>query len=148
MVAVPEATPDTRPEPSTDATEPFDDVHEPPATVSDSETEEPTQTAEAPVMVPAKGAGSTVTAFVAVPLPHELVTEYEISTVPLETPVTIPVLPTVAIAPSEEDHVPPVVTLLKVIVLPAHTTEAPVMVPADDNGLTVTVATRKQPETA
>jgi hypothetical protein len=148
MVAEPDATPVTRPEPSTVAKELFDDVHEPPETVSDKEIEAPTQTEEAPVTVPAKGAGSTVTVFVAIPLPHALDSEYEISTVPAETPVTIPVLPTVAIAALDDDQVPPVVVLLKVMVLPAHTKDAPVIVPADDNGLTVTFATRKHPETA
>ncbi len=144
---MPEATPVTTPEPSTVATEPFEEVHEPPETVSESEIEDPTQTEEVPVIEPAKGAGSTVTALVAMPLPHALDTEYEMSTVPATTPVTTPVLPTVAIATSDDDHVPPVVVLLRVIVLPTHTIDAPVIVPAEDNGLTVTVAVRKHPDT-
>ena len=37
-------------------------------------------------------------------------------------------------------HAPPIVASLKPVVEPAHTVAVPVIVPADGNGLTVTVA--------
>ncbi len=57
--------------------------------------------------------------------------------VPAATPVTTPVLPTVAMPVALLLHVPPVVALLSVVVLPTVTVAVPVMVPADGNGLTV-----------
>ena len=74
------------------------------------------------------GAGLTVMV-IDVLFVHPLVflTVYVIVTLPAETPVTIPVLPTVAIAVEELLQVPPVVRLVKEVVLPAHTELAPVM---------------------
>jgi hypothetical protein len=45
---------------------------------------------------------------------------YEIVTVPADTPVTTPVVPTVAIAVLEEDHVPPEVESVNVVVEPVQ----------------------------
>ncbi len=56
--------------------------------------------------------------------------------VPANTPVTIPVLPTVAIDPSLLLHVPPVVEQLKDVVDAVHTLVVPVM----DAGAAPTVA--------
>jgi hypothetical protein len=50
------------------------------------------------------------------------------------------VLPTVATDVFDDAQEPPVVVLLKLIVLPAHTTDEPVIVPALGSGLTVTTA--------
>ena len=50
--------------------------------------------------------------------------------VPLLTPVTIPVLPTVATAVLLLLQVPPLIPSVKVIVDPVHTLAGPVMVPA------------------
>jgi hypothetical protein len=59
--------------------------------------------------------------------------------VPAATPLTTPVLPTVAMPVALLLHVPPVVALLSVVVLPAVTVAVPVIVPADGKGFTVTV---------
>ena len=59
---------------------------------------------------------------------------------PAVTPVTIPLAePTVAIAGFADVHTPPLVALLSVVVLPWHTTEAPVIVPAFASAPTVMV---------
>jgi hypothetical protein len=50
--------------------------------------------------------------------------------VPAATPVTTPVLPTVAIPVDEELHTPPLTVLPRVIVLPTHTLDAPLIVAA------------------
>ena len=58
--------------------------------------------------------------------------------VPEETPVTTPVLPTVATAVLDDDHTPPPEGSVRVIVLPAQTDDVPVIEPAIGSGLTVT----------
>ena len=58
--------------------------------------------------------------------------------VPADTPVTMPVVPTVATVVAVLLQVPPVVASLNPVVAPAQTVAVPVMVPADGNGLTVT----------
>ena len=60
--------------------------------------------------------------------------------VPALTPVTAPVLPTVAIAVLLLLHTPPVVASLNVVVAPEHTDFVPVTVPADGMEPKVTVA--------
>ena len=57
--------------------------------------------------------------------------------VPEETPVTTPVLPTAATVVLDDDHTPPVVASVRVIVLPAQTVDVPETVPAIGSGLTV-----------
>lgn len=57
--------------------------------------------------------------------------------VPLETPVTSPALLTVAVAFAAL-QVPPVTVLDIVMVAPAHTNDAPLIVPAFGNAVTVT----------
>ena len=54
-------------------------------------------------------------------------------------PVTTPVGLTLATAALLLLHVPPVVALLRVVVLPAHTFIVPVITPADEPVLTVMV---------
>jgi hypothetical protein len=63
---------------------------------------------------------------------------------PPATPVATPLVPTVATAPLELDHVPPVIELESAIAEPAHTVLPPLI--ADGIGLTVTVLTAKQPD--
>ncbi len=58
---------------------------------------------------------------------------------PIVTPVTMPLGVTVALALLLL-HTPPAVASLSVINAPVHTTEEPVMLPADGGPLTVTVA--------
>ncbi len=59
-------------------------------------------------------------------------------TEPTETPVTTPVLPTVAIDTSPDDQVPPETELDNVMVLPVNTDDAPDIVPAEGAALIVT----------
>jgi hypothetical protein len=60
-------------------------------------------------------------------------------TVPALTPVTTPVDAfTVAVAVFEEDHVPPVVTLAKVVLEPTHTEVVPVIAATVGSGFSVT----------
>ena len=74
MVAVPTATPVTSPDGLTKAdTLPLH--HMPPGEASVNGVDEPTQTEEAPLMVPATGSGLTVAMVVATAVPHMLVTE-------------------------------------------------------------------------
>jgi hypothetical protein len=63
---------------------------------------------------------------------------YDIATVPSAIPVTIPVVPTVAIAVLLLLHEPPVVAFVKVVTNPAHTLAVPLI--AEGFELTVTVA--------
>ena len=56
---------------------------------------------------------------------------------PADTPVTIPVLPTVAYDVADEVHVPPEDASVSGILLNAHTEESPLIVPATGSGLTV-----------
>lgn len=61
------------------------------------------------------------------------------------TPLTTPVLPTVAIDVLPLLHVPPEVALNKLTVLPTHTLIAPDGVIAPGSAFTVTIAVAKQP---
>jgi len=62
---------------------------------------------------------------------------------PAATPVTTPDVFTVAVPVELVDHVPPVVELLRVVVVPGQTLVDPVIVAGI--GLTVTTAVLKQP---
>jgi len=99
----------------------------------------PTATDEAPVIVPAAGAALTVTMCVAATLPQVPVDVNEIIAVPEAMPVTVPVVLTVALAGALLLHTPPLTELERRVVLPVHTVEAPLMVPASTGAATVTV---------
>lgn len=64
-------------------------------------------------------------------------------TAPADTPVTMPVEPTVAIEVDAELHVPPVGPEVSAVVSPVHTVAVPVI--TSGNGLTVTTAVLIQP---
>ena len=66
--------------------------------------------------------------------------------VPADKPVTIPVLPIVTIAVFEDDHVPPEVKSVSVIMFPAHKEGDPVTEPALGKGLTVTAVVNRLPD--
>jgi len=113
-------------------------VHVPPVVVLVQVCDEPMQTGVVPVMVWEIGA-VMVTVFVAVFTQPSMVTEYEITDVPAETPVTTPFDdPTVATAGASLDHVPPVVVLVQVCDDPVQTGVMPVMV-CTTGAVTVTV---------
>ena len=76
-------------------------------------------------------------AWVSVAVPQELVTEYEMITVPDIRPFTTPEPLTVAAAGVLLLHVPPAVASLKVMEELMHTLAGPVMIPALGKELTV-----------
>jgi hypothetical protein len=141
MVVVPAAIAATIPvvEPIV-ATAVFTDVQTPPLVALLKVVLPEGHTVAVPVIVPAFGEGLTVTTIVAAAVPQLLVTEYDIVVVPAVTPVTIPEdEPIVAIAGVTEDHTPPVVALLNVVVLVGQTVAVPVIVPAAGSALTDTI---------
>lgn len=112
-------------------------VHVPPGVACDSVVVEPTQVVSEPVIGP-----GVVTTFTVVIVAHPP-TLYEISAVPAETPVTIPVVtPTVATPGALVNQNPPDGELLNAVVDPTHTPRDPVIV--DGYGFTVTVIVEKQ----
>jgi hypothetical protein len=111
-------------------------LHAPPATASVNVIEEPAHTVDKPVITPALGNAFIVTAFVAVAVPHPLVTAYIIVSMPGVTPVTTPP-DTIAVALLAL-HVPPEAASVNVIDEPIHTPDAPAIVPALGSGLIVT----------
>lgn len=102
----------------------------------------PAQTVVVPLMVPASGSGFTVTRCVALDVPQIAAepTVYIIVAFPAATPVTTPVVAlTVATPGVVLVHVPPLFPLaLKLMVDPAHTADAPLIVPASGSEFTVT----------
>jgi hypothetical protein len=72
-------------------------------------------------------------------VPQLFATVYDIVAVPVATPVTIPVLPAVAIVVVPLLHVPPVAVLVKVVPEATQSDDVPEMVPASGIGLTVTM---------
>jgi hypothetical protein len=114
-------------------------VHVPPGRDATSVMPEPWHTPDGPEIVPAVGGATTVITFTAHAVPHALVNEYDIGTVPAVTPVTIPdVLPTVALE-LPFIHDPPDTVLESVIAAPIQTLSGPESVPASGNGLTVSI---------
>ena len=81
---------------------------------------------------------TVIVLFTVVVQPLPLVTEYDIVTVPPDTPVTTPPLLMVAMAGLLVDHTPPGVVLAAVIVVPAHRLVGPVMAATVGFELTVT----------
>ena len=115
-------------------------VQTPPEVTSVSVVVAPTQTAGVPVIAATEGAPPTVIVFVATTVPQLPEIEYEITTVPAETPVTTPELATVAIDGEALDQLPPEIESASVIDAPTQTVDGPVIVPADDEPVeTVTV---------
>jgi hypothetical protein len=88
-------------------------------------------------MLPAPGAELIEMAWLVTALPHALLTEYLRVSSPARTPVTTPLPETVALV-LETLQTPPVAASVTVILAPAQTLVAPVMLPATGNMLTVT----------
>ena len=145
---MPAATPVIRPETATVTTATLLLAHKPPNVASVSIDEEPAHTVSGPLI------GSidepTVITFVATAVPQLLVTAYEIITVPADKPVTTPEDDTVALVLLAL-QVPPLMASVSVMEAATATIEAPLMLPADAAGLTVTifvaVAVPQLPET-
>ena len=129
MVVVPVLIPVTTPVLPTLATEVLLLAQVPPVVVSVSVMAEPTHTVAGPLMIPAVGAGSTVTLCTEVSVPQPNTAVKVILVVPAVTPVTTPVEEfTDAIAVDPDVQVPPEVESERVIELPTHTVEGPDMV--------------------
>ena len=90
MVAAPGLMPLTLPLPSTEATDASLLLHTPPVAVALSVMPAPTHTAVGPLMVPATGAGATVTPSVVNALAQPVVTVYVIVAVPEVRGVAMP----------------------------------------------------------
>lgn len=113
-------------------------LHVPPPGVATMVMVLPTHTDAGPLM---PAAAITVNSRVTKLLP----TVYVMVTVPAETPVTMPVEVTVAIAGLLLLHVPPGVVLLNGVDEPTQVPEAPVIGPMPDVVPTVNVIVTKQP---
>ena len=140
MVSVPPATPVTPPKEEMLATLSVELLQVPPAAVSARAIEADWQTVEGPVMPPAKGCGLTVNGYTATAVPHPLVTVYLIVSDPADIPVTTPADEIVSTAGVSVLQLPPEAVSASVAGKPAHTVVAPVMEPANGNGLTPTIA--------
>ena len=113
-------------------------VHAPPVDVVLNVIVAPAQTVVSPEIIPANGSGLTVTTCVAAAVPQLLVTEYDMVVVLAATPLTIPDVPTIAIASLALVHEPPAMVLPNEVVLPTQTDAIPVIEPATGKGFTVT----------
>ena len=100
----------------------------PPAAASASAIVAPSHTLTAPVIVPAFGTTSMFIVCSAVDVPHPLVTEYCMMSVPVATPVIIPETDIVAL-PLLALHTPPAMASETVMVAPVHTLADPMIVP-------------------
>jgi hypothetical protein len=97
------------------------------------------QTTGVPVIMPACGNGLMVIVWLAISVPHELVTAY----ITVSSPATIPVteddapIGTMLAVVLLTDHVPPITVSEREISPASHTIAAPVITPACGNGLMV-----------
>lgn len=130
-LAVPAATPVSRPLVVISATDAGEQVHIPPASVLPSTILLPTHTGTFPVIAPGKG--FTVT--IAIEGPHDVL--YTTTAVPPDSVVTRPLLLTVATAAGLQLHVPPGRAQLRLTVPPWHTGALPVI----GSGVALTVTT-------
>ena len=110
----------------------------PPGTLLVSMISEPTHTFDGPVMVPVKVLELTATTWVALAVPQLFTTVYSMVSSPAVMPVTMPVLPTVAV-PLLLLQVPPGVPSVSVMVAPTQTAAGPLMVPAPAPGTMVMI---------
>src|SRR5579883_2359171 len=102
-------------------------VQTPPEAKSVNVMAAPTQTADGPVITPELGDEFIVIAFLAIVVPHALLTVYSIVSIPGRTPVTTPARTVASALPALQ--IPPVVVSVSVIAEPVHTLEGPAIVP-------------------
>lgn len=139
MVAGPGVTPDTVPLVPTVAIVTGELLHVPPEDVSVSTVVAPWQTVDAPPIT--AGCGFTVTVAVRIQ-PVELRVK-SMMDVPLDTPLTTPVLPIVATDNELLLHVPDPEGSVSEVVPPTHTTGVPLI--NDGKGFTVTTTVAVHP---
>ena len=145
MIAVPTPAPVTIPDVPTVATDVLLLLHVPLAVASVNVVVLPLQTDK----VPAIGATVillTVTEYVTTFVKQLLDTEYEITSLPRVTPVTVPELLIVAIEVNLLLHVPPLIRSVKGMVDPMATLVGPVIGDVVGWAVTFTVAVVPQPE--
>ena len=104
-------------------------LHVPPLVASVSVVVPPAHSVVMPVITPADTA-LTVMVLVAVAVPQTFVTVYKITSIPVLTPVTTPILLMPATVGELLLHTPEAAVSDNVIVTPVHTDVAPVMYPA------------------
>ena len=117
--------PVTMPDAPTEATEGAPELHVPPETEFDNKVVVPGHITGMPEIVPAEGGATTLIVTLTVLVPHALVFEYLIVSIPLDRPVTTPPLVMLAIVGNELIHVPPVAVSVYVAELPMHTVAGP-----------------------
>jgi hypothetical protein len=137
---VPAATPVTTPDVFTVAVAASALLHTPDGVVQASAVVVPLHKLKVPVTGATAVGALTVIIRVAIPVPHVLVTEYVMVTVPAEMPVTTPEVLTVARAVLLLLHTPPGVPLLKAVVSPVQTELLPVIAAGVGIEFTVTTA--------
>jgi hypothetical protein len=145
IVSVPALTPLTTPELFIIAMLVFLLLHAPPDIVSLNVSVELLHSIVLPLIAPADGVLVTVITTLATADPQERLILYFIVSVPGVTPVTMPVLLTVATPVFVLLQVPPVPVSLSVAVLPAHKTLVPVIA---GTPATFTVSVALQPSIA
>ena len=111
-------------------------LHTPPPEVSARVNEAPTQTEDAPVIVPAIGSTFTVTNLIELDVPQLFVTVYLIVSIPGETFVITPP-ETVAMRGLVLLQAPTPAVSVNVKTTPTHPIDGPVMIPEFGNGFTV-----------
>ena len=136
---MPADTPLTLPLPSTVAIAVLLLVQLPPLTPSVKAVLALTQTVVVPLIVPASGNGLTATLVVAIAVPQLFVTVYAIFALPADTPLTLPLPSTVAIAVLLLLQLPPLTPSVKAVLALTQTVVVPLIVPALGNGLTATL---------
>ena len=99
----------------------------PPGVGSVKVIDEPTHTTDGPDILPTVEEGTTVTVFVDTVVPHPLVTEYMIVSIPAVIPVTTP--PTTVAVALLLPQVPPAVVSVKIIDDPIQTFDGPFIAP-------------------
>ena len=120
-----------------DAMPPGATLHTPPPAALLNDIDDPEHTTDGPTIVPAAGDVLTVTVLPVFTVPQLFVTVYCIVSVPMLMAVTTPVGDTVHMPAVVCDHTPPGLVSLNVAVLPGHSVDTPVIVPASGSGLTV-----------
>ena len=112
-------------------------LHTPPETELPKVTVAPLHTTDGPDIVPALGAGFTVTSVVTVLVPQVLVKVQVMVAVPLATPCTTLAEAMVATDVLLDDQVPPPTVSPNVMLLPTQTLVLPVMAARAGSGFTV-----------
>lgn len=144
MFDVPADIPVNVPDAPIVATVVLEDNHTPPPMLADNVVLAEGHTVKAPVITGGAGAGFTVMTFDTLADPHALITIYITVSTPAAIPVIIPLPPILALLLATP-QIPPIVLFVIEIVLPVHTSDGPLIVPATGTELTVYILLVLQP---